>query len=1326
MNANLPKFAMVMTSDDTDLKRSQREVRQEFAASKDSIASIGVAADAIRPSMERLINNFAAISAPAANRNGRAADIIAYGQELDRLQAKFDPVFAAQQRHLQKIREIDEAQKVGAISASAAIDARIRETNAMNAQISNLERLAIARKRAAEGAVAALTITPDRGADVQAYGAQLDQLRAKYNPVFAVLTGYKARLAEIREAHKVGAITADEMTAAINRQRQAALATVNVLKGRDAAGGTDREGQFRRQNLTYQIFDIGQTAALGMNPAMILMQQGPQILQLYSGPGGVNNALKDLGSIASGAARLMTPLVGSIAALTAGTAIGLVSYNSYLRSIKEVETAASGLGRAVAGSATEMEAAAQAGATAAGISVSSARSMETQFLRTGRIGSDNFEALIAISKDFGATMGMTTAEAGSMLAEMFADPAKAADTLYQKYGLIDAATARQATNLAAQNRQSEAQAVLLKALPNQLANASEATTALGRAWNAVATGASDAFDWMGKAVDRSISGPTLEEQIATARQARDRLATPGGMLDFLNPGKAQAIADAARLPELEELKRRQDEEAAAQAKRSADIARSRAASTLYEASPANARSLQEQRLRNEIEALKSARGAQGIDAAQNDAAIEAKTRALDALINRQQRLAELDRLEIQIANERNPVLRAELEARRARIEMADEEKTGAQIEAEAAKIRNRVIQESIAAASAQASDMKAEVEIRARLNSLVSSGVITSADANRMLREELTLRPLIAAAASAEGAEKAQLNAVIAGLTDGYTALAAEEKRASLNDFMRGQDELLQQLRLEKALVGENEAVRGEAIALLEAEQKIRSLGLSTSSQEASRIREIAQEQAKLTREIEKQEDAWNRVQQAGEDAIGGVVDSLSEGDLGGALDAVKDALSEFVKDDIKANLSNALLGTDKATSADAGGLTGIFTRLFGGGKSDPASLVSQAMGQSVGSMSVTAASVVVNGGLAGGLGGMLGGSAANDNSNILQFPGSMSAYAKAIQSIESGGNYSALGPITRTGDRAYGAYQVMGANIPFWTKQALGQSMTPEQFLGNSAAQDSVFQKIFGGYVSKYGASGAAQAWFGGPGSVGKGGAGMDILGTSGTAYVQKFNAALGTATQSTTIAAQGLGNLGTGFSQFGQNLSSFFPSAPSAGGGGFFSRLFSGLFGGGVNQSIINASPQVANALASGGGGLFDQGGWTGPGERLDVAGVVHADEFVFSKAAVRKIGVPKLDAMHKGLLRGYDMGGYVSSGAVYPSAVAANSNAAPSVSFSVHNYSGQEVRTEETTDAKGNRQVTMAIGQQVAATVSQRGNPMRNAMQREFGMKVPGIRR
>lgn len=120
------------------------------------------------------------------------------------------------------------------------------------------------------------------------------------------------------------------------------------------------------------------------------------------------------------------------------------------------------------------------------------------------------------------------------------------------------------------------------------------------------------------------------------------------------------------------------------------------------------------------------------------------------------------------------------------------------------------------------------------------------------------------------------------------------------------------------------------------------------------------------------------------------------------------------------------------------------------------------------------------------------------------------SNYQSAISNIESGGRYDLLGPVTKNGDRAYGKYQIMGTNIPDWTKQTFGKSMTTDQFLANPAAQDAVFDKIFGGYVTKYGPTGAAKAWFAGEGGMNNPNA-KDMLGTSVESYARRFDANLG-----------------------------------------------------------------------------------------------------------------------------------------------------------------------------------------------------------------------
>ena len=91
---------------------------------------------------------------------------------------------------------------------------------------------------------------------------------------------------------------------------------------------------------------------------------------------------------------------------------------------------------------------------------------------------------------------------------------------------------------------------------------------------------------------------------------------------------------------------------------------------------------------------------------------------------------------------------------------------------------------------------------------------------------------------------------------------------------------------------------------------------------------------------------------------------------------------------------------------------------------------------------------------------------------------------SQGIAGIESGGAkdpYTLLGARTKTGDRAYGKYQIMGANIPNWTEAALGQRMTPDEFLANRNAQEATFRNRFGNYVDKYGEEGAARAWYAG-----------------------------------------------------------------------------------------------------------------------------------------------------------------------------------------------------------------------------------------------------
>lgn len=79
-------------------------------------------------------------------------------------------------------------------------------------------------------------------ADIKAHGRARDDTRAKYNPMFAAVRSYRTELAAIRAANATGAISADEMNAAIGRTRSVALVSIAAIKGRTTAIGQMASG----------------------------------------------------------------------------------------------------------------------------------------------------------------------------------------------------------------------------------------------------------------------------------------------------------------------------------------------------------------------------------------------------------------------------------------------------------------------------------------------------------------------------------------------------------------------------------------------------------------------------------------------------------------------------------------------------------------------------------------------------------------------------------------------------------------------------------------------------------------------------------------------------------------------------------------------------------------------------------------------------------------------------------------------------------------------------------------------------------------------------
>lgn len=168
----------------------------------------------------------------------------------------------------------------------------------------------------------------------------LDDLRAKFNPLHAATRQYQANTAEIEKAHKLGAISANEMTAALARERaaydQLNAAASKTPGGLKAANSTATSGSFNTANVAAQFQDIAVTSAMGMNPLQIALQQGTQISAAF-GNQGAAGAVKLLGSA-------FLSVISPVSLLTiAAVALGSTAIQSFMGMIGSAKSATQSL-----------------------------------------------------------------------------------------------------------------------------------------------------------------------------------------------------------------------------------------------------------------------------------------------------------------------------------------------------------------------------------------------------------------------------------------------------------------------------------------------------------------------------------------------------------------------------------------------------------------------------------------------------------------------------------------------------------------------------------------------------------------------------------------------------------------------------------------------------------------------------------------------------------------------------------------------------------------------------------------------------------------------
>lgn len=254
------------------------------------------------------------------------AAILQQGQALDDLRAKINPLYAEIRRYKQGVAEVRAAEIEGAISTEEAAVAKQRLRQASLQAIDGLKGISAANREAARAA--------EEAARASARQAQeLSDLRARYNPVYAATRQYRAALADLNRLKQQGVIDSQEYSAALEREAERMRMNVAMsTAGLQQMAQASRGATLRMQQMFYQVNDVGVSLAGGMNPFVVLAQQGTQIAQIYGfGNGGVAGIFRDLG-------RMIGAVVGRYPLLTAAVVLGTAAIAGMTGEINEASS----------------------------------------------------------------------------------------------------------------------------------------------------------------------------------------------------------------------------------------------------------------------------------------------------------------------------------------------------------------------------------------------------------------------------------------------------------------------------------------------------------------------------------------------------------------------------------------------------------------------------------------------------------------------------------------------------------------------------------------------------------------------------------------------------------------------------------------------------------------------------------------------------------------------------------------------------------------------------------------------------------------------------
>jgi hypothetical protein len=364
------------------------------------------------------------------------------------------------------------------------------------------------------------------------YAAAAARVKAALDPTGAAQDRLNAELAEYQGLAAKGLLTTEQLAGAQALARRRYDETRESLDRLNKSGLTANQTQ-GRLNLTRQGADVFTTAAMGMNPVMIAIQQGPQILE----------AMDQAGIKAS---KSMLLVGGALGVVAAAVGVGTAAYLDHEKAISKATIAAEYMGKASGLTGSAMTGLAQEAAAAAGVSDKAGREMAAAFVATGAVGADMLGELIGLNKAYAAATGVDSTEATAALAKAMKDPVAALKAWNGTLISLNDAEAQRIIKLAEEGDLMGANRLLIAALAEETAGASEKTTEWSRSFDALQVATSNLWDDIGQGVDWVVDKVGAGIAAIEALVARVEGITPD-WLDALDPGALGARAgDATR------------------------------------------------------------------------------------------------------------------------------------------------------------------------------------------------------------------------------------------------------------------------------------------------------------------------------------------------------------------------------------------------------------------------------------------------------------------------------------------------------------------------------------------------------------------------------------------------------------------------------------------------------------------------------------------------------------------------------------------------------------------------------------------------------------